>query len=93
MVYGTVKAQSLESYGWGMASSIMGMIPISPFGFICFVMFFMGILLNMILDEGQGYAYLAWMILVMAAQLGIGVWNLIILLQPEVVEGFEYEPE
>jgi hypothetical protein len=94
MVYGAVKAQSLESWGWGMASSIMGIIPISPFGFIAFTMFFLGIGLSLIFDpEDLEYILWGWLILPMLAQIAIGVWNLVVMLRAEVIEGFEYEPE
>ncbi len=61
IVYGTVRIQNLEGYGWGIAACILGMIP----GFSC-----------------------CWLLSVISA-----VVCLITLRNPQVIAGFEYQPE
>jgi hypothetical protein len=31
--------------------------------------------------------------LLYVVSLGVGVWNLLVLMKPEVIAGFEYEPD
>jgi predicted Zn finger-like uncharacterized protein len=93
--YGAVRAQNLESRGWGIASSIMGMIPLSIAGLACFVTMIFSFVLNMLLDDEdtiQWTIYGIWVIFGLL-QIAAAVYTLITLVRPEVIDGFEYVPD
>jgi hypothetical protein len=95
VTYGGVKMQNLESRAWGIASSILVLLPFATGGMMCLTAFLTNWLLNMVLDDPAFSMYVA--VVLMSVQstvaLAVGVWNLITLMKPEVIEGFEYVPE
>jgi hypothetical protein len=95
IAYSAVKIQSLESRVWGIVGCILTMIPYGFFGVIVLVCLLVGILGNMVFDDRSTVAYLQWGVLAMfvLAEVATGAWTLVTLMKPEVVEGFEFEPE
>ncbi|HZY88940.1 MAG TPA: hypothetical protein VFE78_29210 [Gemmataceae bacterium] len=95
LTYGAVKMQNLESRGWGIASAILALLPFTTGGMMFLTAFLANWLLNMFFDDPAFSMYVA--IVLMSIQtlvaLAAGVWNLIVLMKPEVIEGFEYIPE
>jgi predicted Zn finger-like uncharacterized protein len=93
--YGAVRAQNLESRGWGIASSIMGMIPISVIGIATFVGMIISFVLNMLLDDDDTVNWTIYGVATIIAllQIAAAVYTLITLVRPEVIDGFEYVPD
>ena len=95
IIYGAVKAQGMESRGWGIASSILAMVPINALGFMIITLTLLTLVANFLYDDklfvlilqiGFGVVELAWGI-------SIGSWNIRMLLDEKVVAGFEYRDE
>ncbi len=95
VTFGAVKMQNLESRAWGIASGILALLPFTTGGLMLLTAFLCNWLLNMLFDDPSFSMYIA--IVLMSIQqsvaLATGVWNLVILMRPEVIEGFEYVPE
>ncbi len=91
---GAVKAQNLESRGWGIAASIMVMMPLTIGGFCADVGMLLGFVLRVVIDA----YYAAWVVnsllsLFQLAALGAGVWGLTVFNQEDVIAGYEFVPE
>jgi hypothetical protein len=92
---GAVKMQNIESRPWGIASSIMAMLPFNVGG----IQIVLGVLVQYIMSQADmdawttntfmaGIMTVAWLI-----SLGSGVYALITLMDEDVVAGFEYVPD
>jgi hypothetical protein len=93
--FGVVRAQNLESRPWGIAASIMAMIPISIGGLSMVVCMFISFLFNMIVDEQDTVnmvVYGASGLIALAHIVG-GALCLKVLMQEDVIKGFEYVPD
>jgi hypothetical protein len=92
---GAVKMQNLESRAWGIASGILVLLPFTTGGLMLLTAFLCNWLLNMLFDDPSFSMYIAivMMSIQTAIALATGVWNLVVLMRPEVIEGFEYVPE
>ncbi len=94
--YGAVKIQNLESYGWGIASCILLMLPLVSFGFMTSTGLLVKFLLGMVFPDDPKYVYTVvigtWVLETLAC-IGVGVWGLMTLMSETVVKGFEYKPE
>ena len=92
---GAVKMQNLESRAWGIASSILVLLPLTTGGLMLLTAFLCNWLLNMLFDDPSFSMYIAIVLMSIqtAIALATGVWNLVVLMRPEVIEGFEYVPE
>jgi hypothetical protein len=91
---GAVKVQNLESREWGVASSIMAMIPFNAGGLLLILAMVLNLILDLMFEGFTKYFYMS--ILLVAAwgtNLAVGIWMLTTLNKPEVIEGFEYRPE
>lgn len=95
VVAGGIKMQNLESRGFGITGCIMGMLPFHILGLqvVTFIVMQWGLML--IMDDqdfvtyvASGFVGLEWL-----ASLGICGWGLMTLMNEEVIEGFEYQPE
>lgn len=90
IAYGAARVQQLESRGWGMAASIMAMIPINVMGLA-------GVLSRLafqIFEVAEAaYVSIGLLVLLALASVGIGLINLMTLARPEVKAGFEYVAE
>jgi len=92
---GAVHMQNLESRGWAIASSIMLMLPLNAGGVMLLSALTEQFLLLVVLD----YDWFVIMLMLITVgiewllQVGIGIWNLTVLMKPEVIAGFEYKPE
>jgi hypothetical protein len=96
VAYGAIQMQNLESYGWGMAASIMVMIPGTCCGGVVLVTgMVIQFALGMIMDDTFFIGTIASIVTsaVWLACVGVGIWSLTTLFNPDVVAGFEYEPE
>jgi hypothetical protein len=95
VTFGAVKMQNLESRAWGIASSILVLLPFTTGGLMLLTAFLCNWLLNMLFDDPAFSMYIAIVLMSIqtAAALATGVWNLVVLMRPEVIEGFEYVPE
>jgi predicted Zn finger-like uncharacterized protein len=92
VIYGAVKIQNLTQRGWGIASSILAMIPMTTFGFYGVTGILAWMVFSLLYDDpgtvrlmliAVGVLELIWAI-------GIGVWNLMTLMDPAVIAGYEY---
>jgi hypothetical protein len=95
VTFGAVKMQNLESRAWGIASSILVLLPFTTGGLMLLTAFLCNWLLNMLFDDPAFSMYIAIVLMSIqtAVALATGVWNLVVLMRPEVIEGFEYVPE
>ena len=94
-VYGAIQAQNLESRAWGITGSILIMLPMTCGG--VWMMTVMGgqYLFGAIMDD-PGYIMVVIIIMLVVEWLGCvasGVWALKLLMDKDVIAGFEYEPE
>jgi predicted Zn finger-like uncharacterized protein len=89
---GAVKMQNLESRGWGIAGCILAMIPINVGGLQVLVGLVIKILLAILFDEPDIIVFVV-MGLIYLLSLAAGIWNLLVLMKPEVIAGFEYVAE
>lgn len=91
---GAVKVQNLESREWGIASSIMAMIPFNAGGLLLILAMVLNLVLDLMFEDWTKYFYMS--ILLVAAwgtNLAVGIWMLTTLNKPEVIAGFEYRAE
>ena len=95
VAYGAVKIQNLEGYGWGIASSIMVMLPVCIGGLMATTAILVIFLFGMVIDDVKFLYGVAIFILVVEKVLAIlvGVWTLLTLLSEKVVKGYEYKAE
>ena len=95
LAYGAVKAQSLESREWGVASAIMAMIPLNAGGLLCLLTFILSGLADFMDLEGAfKWMYVCVFLLgAWGTNVAVGVWLLTILNKPHVIAGFEYVGE
>jgi hypothetical protein len=90
-IIGAVKMQNLESRGWGIASSIMNVLPFSAAGIGALIGgLFYKTLGSWLLDElaepyAWGLAAIAYLV-----TLCVGVWALRTLMEKKVIDGFHY---
>jgi hypothetical protein len=91
---GAVKIQNLEGREWGVAASVMAMVPLNAGG----LLFVLALVLNLILDfmfEGW-FKWITLAFLLICAwgtNLAVGIWMLTTLNKPEVIAGYEYVAE
>jgi hypothetical protein len=93
VVGGGIKAQNLESRRWGIAASIMAMLPIhiAGLGMVTFMVFQWA--MTLVMDEPE---YLLLSVIVgveYLISLGVGAVALKALMNEDVIAGFEFEPE
>lgn len=95
IAYGAVKMQNLESRQWGLASSIMAMIPINAGGFGLVICSVVHLLLVWLADEEwqRNVALLAVAALTCLWGISIGIRSLFVLMDEKVREGYEYVPD
>lgn len=93
--FGSIKLLNLESREWGIASGIMGLLPIGPAGLIIIVSLFIQWCLKQIeLDDGfDVYVTVLLGSIAYLAQVGVAIWTLIVANDQEVKDGYEYKPE
>jgi hypothetical protein len=92
-ILGAVKMQNLESRGWGIAASIMTILPFGAAGLggLVFGVFFYTIAAFLFDEFSTRLMYslvVAGLIYVLAIL--VGVWSLKTLMSQEVIDGFEY---
>jgi hypothetical protein len=87
--------QGLESRGWGMASSILAMVPVNAGGLMLLTAGVIYTIIWMLLEDGPLALFfmLVFLGLETAWGVGIGIWNLITLANTQVIEGFDYKEE
>jgi hypothetical protein len=95
VVYGALQAQNLESRGWGIASSILVMLPMNIGGFALVLALLVQFGMNIVIDDtefignvGLGIIVILWLVCI-----ALGAMALTTLLKEEVIEGFEYVAE
>lgn len=90
-IVGAVKAQNLESRGWGIASSIMTLLPMGAAGISTLIggVFFYTVG-SWILDELALPYAIGLGVLPYLAAIYVGVTSLRVLMTQQVIEGFEY---
>jgi hypothetical protein len=93
--YGALQLQNMESRGWGMASSIMVMVPFTIGGLQIVTGLLVQMLLGMIMDDVTFGGVVAIILVVVEWLLcvAVGVWGLMTVTNEDVIAGFEYEPE
>jgi MFS family permease len=96
MSVGAVKIQNLESREWGVAASIMAMIPLNVGGLLCVLAMALNLLLGLVFEDDDGFRWVVmgfFLVCVWGLSLAVGIWNLTVLNKPDVVAGFEYVAE
>ena len=92
---GGVKMQNLESRGWAITSSILSILPIHTLGIqivtALVVTYIFGAVLEDV-DFGQ-YVSLGFMVIQYIIALVVGIWCLKTLWDPDVIDGFEFDPD
>lgn len=91
---GAVKAQNLESRGWGIAAAIMILFPYTIAGFVIDVLLFLNFALGVMLDQDSINYLLTF--LAVALPLGpvvVAIKSLMVFFNKDVIAGFEYVPE
>jgi predicted Zn finger-like uncharacterized protein len=92
VTYGGVKIQNLEGRGWGIAASIMVMLPINSWGFMMSTTILLQFLLSILLDDPR-VPLIFLMGLETLIGIAVGVWVLTTLMSEKVIKGYEYKPE
>lgn len=91
---GAVKAQNLESRGWGITASIMAMIPLNVGGDLLVALMVLDLVYDLLFEGSYKMFMLILSLTVLwLLSLGVGVWNLMVLNKPEVIAGFQYKAE
>jgi hypothetical protein len=91
---GAVKIQNLESREWGVAASIMAMVPINAGGMICVLAMVLNIVLDLLFEGFFKWVVLGFfLVCYWGTNLACGIWMLTVLNKPDVIAGFEYVPE
>lgn len=95
VTHGSIKANNLESRGWGIAASIMAMLPLNTFCAMCALSIFIRSMILFVLDDedwidyvGMGLGSLFYLL-----SLASGIWTLLTLNDEDVKAGFEYHGE
>ena len=93
-IIGAVKMQNLESRGWGIASSVMTILPMSSVGLGSLIggVFYFTIG-AWVLEEMNAYYSCGIGVLPYLFALFVGIWSLRTLMSQEVIDGFEYVAE
>jgi DNA-directed RNA polymerase subunit M/transcription elongation factor TFIIS len=93
VILGAVSAQNLEARNMGIVSACMVMVPVTVGGLAADVAMLFGFLITMVIDaETTYYVQIGIFTIFSLAAVGVGVWNLMVLNQEMVVEGFNYVP-
>jgi hypothetical protein len=95
VAYGAIQMQNIESRGWGIAASIMAMLPINLGGLMLVVGMVVQLVLGMVMDDVQfiGTVTIILSSVLYLAGIGVGIWSLMTLNNEDVIAGFEYDPE
>jgi predicted Zn finger-like uncharacterized protein len=95
VIYGAVKIQNLASRGWGFASSILVMIPLTGLGFMGITVSLARLLFEFLYGDPTIVFTLVIAVIVIEVGWGvlIGIWNIKTLMDPAVVAGYEYIEE
>jgi predicted Zn finger-like uncharacterized protein len=95
VAYGAIQMQNLESRRWGIAGSILAMLPMATGGIQIVTIMVAQFFLAMIIDDWD-FIQIVAIIIASAewvASVAIGIWALTKLLNEEVIAGFEYVAE
>jgi DNA-directed RNA polymerase subunit M/transcription elongation factor TFIIS len=92
LIMGAVQAQNLESRQWGIASSIMAMIPLNTGGLITVLVVGFGFGLRIMFDDVNWFVIPVAVIICLAG-VGVGVWNLVTFFDDKVIAGYEFVPD
>lgn len=95
VIYGAVKAQGMESRTWGIVSSIVAMVPFNGLGFMAITGTLAYLLIGFLYSDTFVINSIIIAVLVIEAAWGvsIGIWNIKTLMDPAVIEGFDYIEE
>jgi phage FluMu protein Com len=95
VVAGGIKMVNLESRAFGIVGAIMAMIPLHVAGIqtvATLLLTYMGWLLLDDADFGQ-YIAMAVSAIVYLLSLAVGIWSLMALMDQDVIDGFEFNPD
>jgi hypothetical protein len=95
VAYGAIQMQNLESRRWGIAGAIMAMLPFNIGGLQAVTAMVVQKGMGMVIDD---MAYIGLVVIVFTtaewlACVAIGIWNLTVLMNEDVIAGFEYVAE
>jgi hypothetical protein len=91
---GAVKIQNLEGREWGVASSIMAMVPVNAGGLLCMIALILNITLDFVFEGLFKWIVLfVFLVCVWGLNVAVGIWMLTTLNKPDVIAGFEYVPD
>jgi|GEM_PF-6668405 predicted Zn finger-like uncharacterized protein len=92
VTYGAVQIQNLEGYRWGMASAIMGTVPINSWGFMMTTAILLKFLVGMVTDDLAVMMIFLMSVEALAA-IGVGVWVVTVLMSDKVIKGYAYKAD
>jgi hypothetical protein len=91
LAMGAVKIQNLEGREWGVAASVMAMVPLNAGGMLFVLALVLNLVLDMMFEGWFKYMVLAFLLIcAWGTNLAVGIWMLTILNKPEVIAGYEY---
>jgi hypothetical protein len=91
---GAVKIQNLESRQWGIASSIMAIVPINCWGLLTVLALVLNMGLDMMFEGFFKWIVLGFFLIIFwGINVAVGIWMLTVLNKPEVIAGYEYVPD
>jgi len=92
--FGAVRMQTLESRVWGMAASIMMMLPVLGVGLFGILSMIFTFAIGGMFDEDSVFMFSpVWGLVSFGVNIGIGAWGLTTLLKEEVKAGYEYKSD
>jgi predicted RNA-binding Zn-ribbon protein involved in translation (DUF1610 family) len=91
---GAVKIQNLEGREWGVAASVMAMVPLNVGGLLCMLTLVLNLALGFVFEGAfKWIALVFFLIIAWGLNIAVGIWVLTVLNKPEVIAGFEYVAE
>jgi ribosomal protein S27E len=93
--FGGVTMQNLESRGWGIASAVLLILPLNAGGVMLVSCLVEQAFFRLFIDDEAfiAYMFIVTILIEWLLQVAIGVWALLTCFRPEVIDGFEYQPE
>lgn len=95
VVAGGIKMQNLESRAFAIAGSIMAMLPVHTGGVQVLLSLVVMYICTAGLDDPEfgGWVSLGFSAIVYLISLSVGIWCLKTLMDQEVIDGFEFDPD
>jgi hypothetical protein len=95
VVAGGVNAQNLESRAWAITGSVMALLPLNTLGVMVVTTLLINYLATAILEDADFGMYVSMVLMGIEYLISIvvGAWLLKTLFDPDVIDGFEFDPD